>query len=91
MSTALNTIGPTLRKARIDANLNQIDIAEALGISLWTYNRLENGKRTFESHWVSLLPEKVRRPVVQLLTQRAQQNLNYLRSLGHTNSHLEVA
>jgi DNA-binding XRE family transcriptional regulator len=90
MST-LNTIGPTLRKAREDAKLTQIEVATALGISLWTYNRLENGRRTFESSWVPLLPDSVRKPVVQLLTIRAQQNLNFLRSLSRSDPRLEVA
>jgi hypothetical protein len=79
--SVLNTVGPALRKARIEANLTQTDVAESLGISLWTYNRLENGRRTFEQKWVRLLPPEIRPPIVQLLTSRAMTQLRFLRSL----------
>jgi DNA-binding XRE family transcriptional regulator len=90
MST-LNTVGPTLRKAREAAGLTQTEVADALGITLWTYNRLENGKRTFESGWISHLPPSMRRPVVRLLVHRAQQNLNFLRGLDQPVPRLEIA
>jgi hypothetical protein len=75
----LNSIGPVLRRARTESNLTQTDVAKALGISLWTYNRLENSKRTFEVRWIPLLPEKMRQPIVKLLTERTEQHLNFLR------------
>jgi DNA-binding XRE family transcriptional regulator len=74
-------VGATLRRARIDAGIQQQDLAEALGISVWTLNRLEHGCRSFDPEWLELLPPLIARPVVGLLSAHARQQYLNVRGM----------
>jgi hypothetical protein len=63
----------------MNAELTQTEVADSLGISLWTYNRLENSKRTFDTYWIGKLPARMRQPIVRYLTQESEQHLTFLR------------
>jgi hypothetical protein len=42
-------------------------MADALGVTLWTYNRLENGHRYLKKAWLQAMPLSVRIPVIRYL------------------------
>lgn len=75
-------IGELLRAAREDADLTQSRVAKALGISLWSYNRLENGRRRFEPQWIADLPAQIRPAMVEFFRHRAERELALLREVG---------
>jgi transcriptional regulator with XRE-family HTH domain len=45
----MREIGPTLKRAREDAHLTQEAVAKMIGVSVWTYNRLERGYRNCDA------------------------------------------
>ena len=63
-SIPAKTIGEVLREAREAADLRQGELANMLGISRWTQNRLESGHGYFRMEWLRLLPAAMREPVV---------------------------
>jgi transcriptional regulator with XRE-family HTH domain len=77
-------LGQILKQARLDAGLTQVKVAADLGISEWTYSRLENGHRQFDEEWLARLPLPVRRPVLAFFEQQSTQRLMTLRRLGLT-------
>ena len=60
-------IGTALKDARVRAGLRQAAVASALGISIWTLSRVENGTRSFDPSWMDLLPEQIRPQVIEVL------------------------
>ena len=48
------TVCETLRDRRLALGISQTELARTLGISVWSLNRIENGKRSFDAS--SLLP-----------------------------------
>ena len=59
------TTGAILKRARLADDRTQIEVANILGISKWTYIALENGRGTFHHEWISRLPEGMRNAVIQ--------------------------
>jgi DNA-binding XRE family transcriptional regulator len=80
--TQINNIGSVLRQARINADMTQTQVANQIGVSLWTYNRVENGRRTFDEAWLQHLPQNIRQPLVDLMTEHTEQQLTFLRGLS---------
>jgi len=74
----MNQIGDAIRKARTNAELTQQEMADNLGISLWTYNRLENGKRTFDTEWLAKLPYGMRPTIAAVLSARYRAQLDII-------------
>jgi hypothetical protein len=72
-------IGRMLRDARFAENMTQQEVADALGVSLWTYNRLENGRRHFDEAWIERLPVGLRQPIVKYMESRCHAQLDFLR------------
>lgn len=50
------SIGKVLRETRRELGMSQSDVAALLGVSLWSYHRVEHGTRSFDPAWVRLLP-----------------------------------
>ena len=46
-----------LKKARIDKNLTQVEIAKLAGMNIATYNRKENGLRQFNESEIKKIAE----------------------------------
>jgi DNA-binding XRE family transcriptional regulator len=83
----INTnIGFILRNARLDHEMTQQEVADWLGVSLWTYNRLENGKRHFDKEWIKDLPPKLRFPVVQYLQNACNDEMVFLSGLAQLDA-----
>jgi DNA-binding XRE family transcriptional regulator len=74
----MNKVGIVLRNARRNAGYTQEQVAEMLGISLWTYNRLENGRRTFDQDWIECLPQNLRLPVIRYLRSQFESEITRL-------------
>ena len=77
-----DTIGAVLRKARIDNNLGQQELARIMGISVWTLNRFEHGKRQFDIDWLARIPVKVRAPIAKYLSMQTQRQFWHLKSMA---------
>jgi transcriptional regulator with XRE-family HTH domain len=76
-------LGRVLRATREAAGLTQNELADCLGVSLWTYNRFENGARVLKGDdWVERLPPVMRRPVVACLTREHERQIAHLRRMG---------
>jgi len=83
----INTnIGLILRNTRLDHEMTQQEVADWLGVSLWTYNRLENGKRHFDKEWIKDLPPKLRFPVVQYLQNACNDEMVFLTGLAQLDA-----
>ncbi|MBO0737577.1 MAG: helix-turn-helix transcriptional regulator [Alphaproteobacteria bacterium] len=63
-------LGRKLCKAREDAGYTQQRIADLLGVTLWCWNRVENGKRNFDPAWLGKLPPQMRPVALEHLTSR---------------------
>ena len=79
------TLGAVLAEARLamidpdtDEPMTQVKLADILGISRWTLNRVENGHAQFQNEWLPLMPSAIRTPVVQYLQQRHIQQVEAL-------------
>lgn len=49
-------IGGVIRGARMMSGISQADLAIHLGISVWCLNRVEHGKRAFNTDWLLKMP-----------------------------------
>ena len=74
-------IGGMLREACFIQDITQQEVADAIGVSLWTYNRLENGRRHFDQRWVERLPNGLRQPIVKHLQDLCHERLEFLHRL----------
>ena len=72
-------VGLALRRSRMAAGIEQRALALTMGVSIWTLNRTESGKRRFDVRWLEKLPPEIRAPVASLLRGRMQQQLRSLR------------
>ena len=79
-------IGGMLREARFIQDMTQQEVADAIGVSLWTYNRLENGRRHFDQRWVERLPNGLRQPIVKHLQDLCHERLEFLHRLAARDS-----
>ena len=52
----VNEMSEALRSSRLSAGMTQQELADILGITPWTYNRIEKGKRSFQAEWLRKLP-----------------------------------
>ncbi len=77
------SLGRVLRDARRNAGLTQQEIADMLDISLWSYNRIENGRRTFTTAWISKLPMAVRMPLIRMFTEQYESKIRVMQRLSH--------
>ena len=59
--------GLVLREHRIAAGVTQSDLARTMQISIWTLNRVEHGKRSFDDGWLDRLPSPIRERVAEHL------------------------
>jgi transcriptional regulator with XRE-family HTH domain len=73
------TLGTILKRARTLAELTQIEVADRLGVSRWTYIALENGRGTFHSEWIDKLPDVMRNPVIMYFQREHQKAIERLR------------
>jgi DNA-binding XRE family transcriptional regulator len=74
----MREIGPTLKRAREDAHLTQEAVAKMIGVSVWTYNRLERGYRNWDDAILHRLPAAMRPQVARFLSDRYTQRLRAL-------------
>jgi len=76
------TFGSVLRRARLAADLTQEELAAALGVSMWTVSRLENGHLNPNVAWLEKMPMKVRQPVIRYLEGMLKAEQEKLRRLA---------
>lgn len=86
----LDALGPIMEEARLATvdpatgkPMTQVQLAELLGISRWTYNRVVNGHAQLRTEWVRLLPLPIREPVVRYLQRRHEQQRDVLNDWLH--------
>ena len=60
-----------LKEVRHDLRMNQTEFAEFLGISIYQYNRYENGSRVPSLEIALAISDKVGRPVNDLFCNRS--------------------
>lgn len=65
-------LGWALRMARLGNGILQRQVADWLNVSLWTYNRVENGYQPFRSEWLLRLPPIMRNPVAEHIARNAR-------------------
>jgi transcriptional regulator with XRE-family HTH domain len=71
MPTLANVnLGKVMKRARLLANMTQIEVADYLGISRWTYIALEQGRGLLHNEWIDQLPQAMRNPVIDYLAER---------------------
>jgi hypothetical protein len=58
--------------------MTQVQIADLLEISRWTYNRLANGHAQLRQDWIKKLPLPIREPVVRYLQQQHTRQVDLL-------------
>jgi hypothetical protein len=59
---------PIISAVRL-GRLSQEEVADMLGVSVWTYNRLEKGHRSFDTGWLPYMPQPFREPIADHLAQ----------------------
>jgi hypothetical protein len=76
-------MGAVLKRAR-GTTYTQQQIATRLGISLWSYCRLENGHRKWDPSWLPRLPHDMRKVVAEHLLAEQERPLPALREMAET-------
>jgi transcriptional regulator with XRE-family HTH domain len=61
------TVCETLRDRRLALGISQTELARTLGISVWSLNRIEHGKRSFDASLLPRLPTPIAKRVAYLL------------------------
>jgi DNA-binding XRE family transcriptional regulator len=80
------TVSETLRDRRQALGMSQTDLAQTLGISVWCLNRVEHGKRSFDTSWLPRLPTPIAKRIAYLLgyqMNQEKQRLFEFRRPGH--------
>ena len=71
-------IAIVLRQARIDAGLEQRELAQMMNVSAAFVSDLERGRRPFHDRYLDRLPEKVRPAVRAALVRLHEAQIQYL-------------
>lgn len=75
-------IGAVIRKARLEIGMEQVELAQQLGVSPFCLNRLEAGNRSFDDKWLYKLPETIQAAVVEFLRTEFDRYLEGKRKLS---------
>jgi transcriptional regulator with XRE-family HTH domain len=59
----MENIGQTLRRTRLKAGLTRQQVADAIGVSMYVYHRVECGRHPFNLDWLARLPRTMRIPL----------------------------
>jgi len=78
----LTPLGLIMEDARKAMGLHQNELADMMGVSRWTLNRVINGHAQLQDEWIDLMPMPVREPVIRYLQQM------YLREADRLNERL---
>ena len=72
MQIRSSSVGGALREARLRSGVTQEQLAGMLRISPWTLNRVEHGKRGFDTAWMALMPLPLSTAVKEALAQEVE-------------------
>jgi transcriptional regulator with XRE-family HTH domain len=86
-----SSIGGVLRQARLDLGLAQGDLAERLGVSITILNRVEHGKRRFDTDWMENMPPSLRSAVKGALSREVQALSVFRRSEDEVETEAQTA
>lgn len=69
------TVGKAIGAARVGAGMSQTDLADILGISIWSLSRVEHGNRAFDTEWLAVMPASLSGPIREVLTREINGDL----------------
>jgi transcriptional regulator with XRE-family HTH domain len=70
------TIGSVLREARERSGLSLREVGERLGMSLWSWNRVETGERAFDPDWIVLLPAPIAHAAATAWVEKLREDID---------------
>lgn len=76
------SVGSILREERVRAGLTSTEVAAALGVSIWTYSRVESDQRTFDDGWIGRFPDVVRGAIAERLAEHARRRADRIALSG---------